>query len=119
MSKFLIGLVCSLSLVINGWAQVLTPLDSYPLQQTSKHSATRNARTTAEGDTLVLPFFDDFAGYTGTPSANYWQSGGGVYVNSQFGVNQPSLNVATFEGVNAAGVPYSPTVTYGYTDTLT
>ncbi|MDB5264031.1 MAG: C-terminal target protein [Adhaeribacter sp.] len=119
MSKYLIGLVCSLGFVLNGWSQVLTPLDSYPVQSTGPTSANRHARTTAEGDTLTLPFFDDFAAYTGAPSSKYWKNGGGVYVNNQFGVNSPSVNVATFEGVNAAGRPYSPAVTYGYTDTLT
>jgi hypothetical protein len=119
MSKYLIGLLCSLGLVFNAWSQVLSPLDSYPLQQTGKTSATRNARTTADGDTIALPFFDDFAGYTGAPGPKYWQRGGGVYINNQFGVNPPSVNVATFEGVNAAGLPYSATATYGYTDTLT
>ncbi|KAA5548742.1 T9SS type A sorting domain-containing protein [Adhaeribacter rhizoryzae] len=119
MPKFLIGLFCSLGFVLNSWGQVITPLESYPVTQSAKTSLTRHARTNAEGDTVSLPFFDDFAAYTGVPSAGYWQKGGGVHVNNQFGVNPPSVHVATFEGVDAAGRPYSPTATYGYTDTLT
>jgi len=119
MPKYLLGLFCSLGLVLNSFGQILTPLDSYILQHTASDSGKRNARTHAVGDTLALPFFEDFAGYTGQPDARYWQSGGGVYVNNQFGVNPPSLHVATFEGVNAAGLPYTNLVTYGYTDSLT
>ena len=119
MPKFILGLFCSLGFVLNGWGQVITPLESYPVKQSAKASVTRNARTHADGDTLTLPFFEDFASYTGVPSTSYWQKGGGVYINNQFGVNPPSINMATFEGVDAAGRPYSPTVTYGYSDTLT
>lgn len=76
-------------------------------------------RMQAEGDTLQLPFFEDFAAYTGQPHQDNWLPGGGVYVNNQFGLQPPSLNVASFDGVNHQGRAYSTFTDYGYTDTLT
>ena len=65
---------------------------------------------------LLLPFVDDFAAATVYPDANKWKDKL-VYVNNRFPVNPPSLNVATFDGLNAIGVPYG--VGRGYCDTLT
>src|SRR5688572_29139263 len=119
MGKFLTGIVCFLTLLaVNGFAQILSPLESYPYYHSGPDSGRRHLRTHAEGDTLQLPFFEDFAAYTGNPSARNWQSGGGVYVSNQFGVDPPSLQVATFDGVNGQGMPYSTFTTYDYTDTL-
>ena len=120
MVKFLTGIICFLTLIsVNGLAQILSPLESYPLYQAGTDRGGRQLRTQAEGDTLQLPFFEDFAAYTGRPSAAYWQQGGGVYVNNQFGLLAPSLHVASFDGVDGQGMPYSSFTTYGYTDTLT
>jgi hypothetical protein len=119
MQKIFTTIVCLLAFSTTSLAQVLSPLEFYPPYKNISNSSNRNARTTAEGDTLQLPFFDDFAAYTGKPSANYWQPEGGVYINNQFGINPPSLNVATFEGIDAAGLPYSTITSYGYTDVLT
>lgn len=119
MVKFLTGIFCFLTLIsVNGLAQVLSPLESYPFYH-SGPGAGRHLRTQAEGDTLKLPFFEDFAAYTGVPTAANWVPGGGVYVNNQFGLDPPSIHVATFDGVNGRGMPYSAFTTYGYTDTLT
>ncbi|MGB3618377.1 MAG: hypothetical protein WBA12_09670, partial [Catalinimonas sp.] len=59
---------------------------------------------------LPLPFFDDFSGAyyrdnTG-PDTTRWQSGSGVFVNNRFGINPLSRGVATFDGLNANGLPY-------------
>ena len=119
MFKFFTGFSLLLLICLESWGQILTPLESYPIQSSSNNTALRHARTTATGDTLMLPFFDDFAAYTGQPSPQFWFKGGGVYINNQFGVNPPSLNVATFEGVDAVGNAYSTSPTNGATDTLT
>ena len=118
MYKFFTGCICLLAFYVNAWGQVLTPLESYPVLPANNNSL-RHARVAAAGDTLTLPFFDDFAAYTGQPSPQFWIESGGVYINDQFGVAPPSLNVATFEGVNAAGDAYSTLNTNGFTDTLT
>jgi Secretion system C-terminal sorting domain len=120
MGKILTGIICFLTLVaVHGFAQVVSPLESYPISHSGPDSGRRLLRTHGEGDTLQLPFFEDFAAYTGQPSERSWQKGGGVYVNDQFGVNPPSLQVVTFDGVNGRGMPYSAFTSYGYTDTLT
>src|SRR5215217_3006858 len=98
MGKFLTGIICFLTLLaVDGFAQTLSPLESYPLLH-SGPAAGRQLRTQALGDTLTLPFFEDFAAYTGAASIQNWQRGGGVYVNNQYGLNPPSLHVATFDG---------------------
>ena len=68
------------------------------------------------GDTLALPFFDDFS-YPGPyPDLNRWLDNQ-VYVNRHFGFQPPSLGVATFDGLDASGTPYGGG--YGPSDVLT
>ncbi|GAB3888087.1 T9SS type A sorting domain-containing protein [Spirosoma agri] len=74
---------------------------------------------------LTLPFFDDFAKPSGTtgeqPNTSLWQPGSGVYINNTMGLNQPTVNVATFDGLKANGLPYVQNNQFAqdYTDTLT
>jgi hypothetical protein len=74
----------------------------------------RQFRTTAfVPDTLILPFFDDFAAYTNDstykiePDTVKWFPSGGVFVNNRYPKNPPSFNVATFDGLTISGVPYN------------
>ncbi|WP_221390481.1 T9SS C-terminal target domain-containing protein [Dyadobacter sp. NIV53] len=69
-----------------------------------------------------MPFLDDFStAKTAGPDTTYWMPGSGVYINNTLTTNHPSLNVATFDGVNATGSPYNFIVplSQGFTDTLT
>jgi hypothetical protein len=74
---------------------------------------------------LSLPFFDDFSTASGRPGldrpdATRWQPGSGVYINNTMAIGPPTINVASFDGLNANGRPYvqnSP-LSQGYTDTL-
>lgn len=78
--------------------------------------------TGARVQALSLPFFDDFATTnTARPNTNYWLSGGGVYVNNTLAATQPSLNMATFDGLSANGGLYDNVNPFsqGNTDTLT
>ncbi|WP_353717718.1 T9SS type A sorting domain-containing protein [Dyadobacter sp. 676] len=78
-----------------------------------------NLRTQAS---LSLPFFDDFSTTkTNSASTKWWLPGSGVYINNTLATSHPSLNVATFDGLNANGAPYNMVnpLTQGYTDTLT
>ena len=68
------------------------------------------------GDTLTLPFWDDFSyADSGTPANNsysptsrLWSEGSQtVRVNTGLDVAPPSIGVATFDGVDADGTPYS------------
>lgn len=75
------------------------------------------------GGALPIPFFDDFSTIAvgGQPDPRLWVPGSGVYINNTMPINQPSVNVATFDGLRANGQPYelSNVLAQGYTDTLT
>jgi hypothetical protein len=74
------------------------------------------------GASLTLPFFDDFSTSKSTsPNALLWLPGSGVYVNNTLTTSHPSVNVATFDGLNASGTPYSLVnpLSQNFTDTLT
>ncbi|MDQ4139343.1 MAG: T9SS type A sorting domain-containing protein [Bacteroidota bacterium] len=117
MKRFLAGLFFYFSLLA-GHAQFVTPLESYPSPQVnSRYQASRLA---AEGDTLELPFFDDFANQpSGLVNLLYWENSGGALVNNEFGVRPPSAGVVTLEGIRGNGLPYNVLTSYGYSDTLT
>lgn len=75
---------------------------------------------------LALPFFEDFSTASGRPGLDkpdpaLWQSGSGVYINNTMAIGQPTVNVASFDGLAANGRPYvqNSTSLQGYTDTLT
>lgn len=75
--------------------------------------------------TLSLPFFEDFSTALGRPGldqpdAARWQSGSGVYINNTMAINQPTVNVASFDGLMVSGRPYvqNNPLAQGYTDTL-
>ena len=56
----------------------------------------------------ALPFWDDFSSTkTPFPDTTTWEKNSGVWVNSGTGIDPPSLNVATFDGYDAQGKPYS------------
>lgn len=57
---------------------------------------------------MPLPFWDDFSfsNVPGFPHDTIWAYGASVSVNLGLGINPPSLGVATFDGLNAQGVPY-------------
>jgi hypothetical protein len=61
----------------------------------------------------ALPFWDDFSVLNTNPTDIYyplktvWENSNSVWVNSGTGINPPSLNVATFDGYDSLGKPYS------------
>ncbi|HQR44371.1 MAG TPA: hypothetical protein PLX97_16860, partial [Gemmatales bacterium] len=58
---------------------------------------------------LQIPFWDDFS-YSDSldyPDENLWQYGKSVYLNNGIGIQQPSKNVVTFDGVDSLGKPYN------------
>ncbi|WP_375448186.1 T9SS type A sorting domain-containing protein [uncultured Fibrella sp.] len=76
---------------------------------------------TAPGQSLKLPFFDDFSTAQQTASPTRWVAGSNVYINNTLTINHPSVNVATFDGLRLSGLPYSlnDENAEGGTDTLT
>jgi hypothetical protein len=68
---------------------------------------------------LELPFFDDFYPLDVYPNANFWEDSF-TYVNATLPVLPPTIGVATFDGLNAKGQPYSFLADdYGLADVLT
>ncbi|RNI22629.1 T9SS type A sorting domain-containing protein [Rufibacter latericius] len=104
-------------------AQVLTPLNSLPPQAISVPAYPSKPGSTpqplASGDTLSLPFLDDFAKSEGNPDPARWVSRGGVSVTNRYSANSPSIFAATFDGLKADGQPYGTSTGVGPTDTLT
>ncbi|MEY2924789.1 MAG: hypothetical protein RLZZ337_1337, partial [Bacteroidota bacterium] len=64
-------------------------------------------------DTLTLPFFDDFSTSSIYPDSSKWLNNQ-VYINNQFPVFPPTLNVATFDVLSAEGRPYNGTINKDY-----
>jgi hypothetical protein len=88
----------------------------------SNYSSTNYAFWMVSGFRMLrkvqLPFFDDFSNSRIVVSNDRWVDKF-VYVNNDFPVNQPSLNVATFDGLDANGNAYSKFDTKGICDILT
>src|SRR5689334_10422909 len=90
-------------------------LQLYPIPRKAPVShRSPNGRTKAEH--LTLPFWDDFS-FTpvddpNNPNSNYpldslWEYSNSTWISSAAGINPPSINVATFDGVDSIGRPYS------------
>jgi hypothetical protein len=83
-----------------------------------KNSSTRTQSLSA----MQLPFWDDFSFNNSHyyPSDTMWTYGQSVWVNNGMGINAPSLNVATFDGLDSLGKPYSvnDVLAKGYADKL-
>lgn len=105
-----------------------------PAAGTAKGKPAKNiaGRTQAADDTLSLPFWDDFSftptddpddpddTLSGYPVDALWQDSWHVWINSGMGINPPSRNVATFDGLDSLGLPYSDQILYnGFRDVLT
>ncbi len=58
-------------------------------------------------DTLKLPFFDDFTSSFPYPNQSIWVDSF-VNINNTFAISPPSYGVATFDNLNAKGIPYFP-----------
>ena len=68
---------------------------------------------------LSLPFFDDFYPVDVFPDQALWEDDL-IYINATFPIEPPTIGVATFDGLNANGDPYSIlSDDYGIADLLT
>lgn len=77
-----------------------------------------NLRTKSTGP-VSLPFWDDFSSGPGYPDT-LWINSYTVYISNGIGVDPPSINVATFDGLDSLGSPYNPNEpsATGFTDKL-
>ncbi|PWJ54513.1 putative secreted protein (Por secretion system target) [Dyadobacter jejuensis] len=110
-------LSCALLVAFTAKGQLrVVPLSVPVATEGAEHSGMR------VGATVNLPFFDDFSTATsGIPDATYWETGSGVSINNTLTTGQPSLNLATFDGLNSHGFPYNfiNPLYQDFTDTLT
>lgn len=108
-----------LTFSISGFCQLII----VPVQKdfiASKNNNTYNART-QDVTPITLPFWDDFSTIrNGNADPALWQYGQSVWVNEGMGINPPSLNVATFDGLDSLGRPYNVNdiLAKGYADKL-
>lgn len=75
-------------------------------QKESARARLHSGRMAAD-TVLQLPFWDDFSGSRSVPDTNRWQKGPEVAITNSIAVLPPSYNVATFDGLQASGRPYS------------
>jgi hypothetical protein len=90
-----------------------------PRNQSTTASNVRTQSATA----ISLPFWDDFSWATTDKPDSLWVNSQSVSVNRGNGRRAPSINVATFDGLNENGVPYTTNPaeyqSFGFTDELT
>ncbi len=94
------------------WAQLAqVPVVHKGASQKKKQSGARVQQLSA----MPLPFWDDFSfnnpfhldSLENFPSDSLWQYGRSVSVNTGMGINPPTYKVATFDGLDSLGIPYS------------
>lgn len=101
------ALLATLCLYLGAATSLWAQLQLVPLGVGVPHQGTETTNT-ARIQAIQLPFFDDFSTATSTnPDTQLWKPGSGVYINNTLTTRQPSINVATFDGLDAAGVPYN------------
>jgi hypothetical protein len=85
------------------------------------HNAEASQKSSAKIAALSLPFFDDFSTSNIKADSQKWVKGGGTFINNNASLSHPTLNMATFDGLNANGVPYNYNDSFsnGATDSLT
>lgn len=81
-----------------------------------------SAGRTKQKQPLALPFFDDFSKplYGLYADTLRWEDSYSVWINDGMGIHPPTINVATFDGLDSAGRAYNPNevLLTGYTDKL-
>lgn len=84
----------------------LIPLGSNPVIATYclQHQEAVN-RQSFIADTIILPFIDDFSRQGIYPSDSLWQDQD-AFINTSFGIDPPTIGVATLDGLDALGRPH-------------
>ncbi len=87
-----------------GYAQLVT----YPISTKPDNSKLQlfSYQESQAGDTISLPFLDDFSSPSRQLNLAWWQASSKVWVNNSMGLNPPSIGVATFDGNDPNGRPY-------------
>jgi Secretion system C-terminal sorting domain len=105
-----------LSTALTSWGQLRQLPIQYPVSSVSTNPAARLQELTP----ITLPFWDDFSTSTGLLDTTWWIPGSQVQILPRpgNGILPPTINVVTFDGVDANGIPYSQASTDGLVDSL-
>jgi len=98
------------TLLVVGVASSFNAFSQLKIVQIDRQSPSKEnkAARTESLPARALPFWDDFSSTkTPFPDTTTWEKNSAVWVNSGTGIDPPSLNVATFDGYDALGKPYS------------
>lgn len=103
-------LLFSILLANNSFAQLqIFSIPRSSIEEKCCISTKTNARTKAL-TAIPLPLWDDFSYASESlfyPYDTIWENGKSVWVNNGRGINSPSIGVATFDGIDSLGKPYS------------
>lgn len=119
----------ALSFFLAAHSQAFSQLKEVPLPGKSpstqpKKTRTGTLRTKEDVQPISLPFWDDFSTISDTSwnlvyDTLHWMNSGSVTISNGTGINAPSINVATFNGLNSVNAPYSLNASAkGFADTL-
>ncbi len=94
--------------------EILIPLQTQPelVKYVQLHPSTKSVQANSD-DTLKLPFFDDFSSYTLYPADTLWADNH-AFVNTVYGVNPPSIGVATLDAIQFNGTLYDDASANGF-----
>jgi hypothetical protein len=80
--------------------------DEFPQRAFKNPSFTSSSNLRTEATILTLPFWEDFSDTANL--GNHFKPNTGIYFNNHLCLNQPSVNVATFDGLDGNGKKYDP-----------
>ncbi len=122
--KLVIAAVLVISFSFNLLAQdeQLTTIKYNPQLQLLQKKSSKNSASKIQIsiDTLEIPFVDDFSATYVYPDSSKWLDRN-VFINNNYPLNPPTINCATFDGLDSIGKPYNNTTPsqYGLCDVLT
>ncbi len=92
-------------------------LETVPIQRNPQRTSYQQARLVTLSP-MQIPFWDDFSKPYVTDTL--WESHHTVLINPGMAIQAPTLNAASFDGLDADGVPYNTILPLetGYTDSL-
>ncbi len=80
------------------------------MEQSLQHGKSQQRVSESERDStqITLPFWDDFSRTSYLPDTSHWfVDPGTTNISSSLGITPPTINVASFDGWNNLGIPYS------------
>lgn len=112
--------IFSLLFLFSGLTDVFGQIRQIPIAQTTQDKKANPFSRIDSEEPINLPFWDDFSTSNGTLDPAWWMPGSQVQLLARpgNGILPPTLNVVTFDGVDAQGNPYSDVNSSGPADSL-